>query len=65
MLAEAVERASSCAHAADVAIWTVQAVFFFFFSSDTFELFLTGVHNGDINLSGCAITDGHALFPTG
>ena len=27
-----------------------------FFSSDMFELFLMGVHNGNINLSGCAIT---------
>lgn len=27
-----------------------------FFSNDMFELFLMGVHNGNINLSGCAIT---------
>ena len=30
----------------------MQAVFF----NDMFELFLMGVHNGNINLSGCAIT---------
>lgn len=27
-----------------------------FFFNDMFELFLMGVHNGSINLSGCAIT---------
>jgi len=37
----------------DLGISTVQAVFFF---NDMFELFLMGVHNGNINLSVCAIT---------
>lgn len=38
----------------DLGIRNVQAVFFS--SNDMFELFLMGVHNGNINLSGCAIT---------
>lgn len=34
--------------------------------NDMFELFLMGAHNGNINLSGCAITkDWHGLFPAG
>lgn len=37
-----------------------------FFFNDMFELFLMGAHNGNINLSGCAITkDWHGLFPAG
>ena len=37
-----------------------------FFSTDMFELFLMGVHNGNINLSGCAITKtGMVYFPLG
>lgn len=52
MLAEAVEYYTSEMLSGDLGISSVQAVFF----NDMFELFLMGVHNGNINLSGCAIT---------
>lgn len=35
---------------------SISAVQDVFFPNDMFELFLMGVHNGNINLSGCAIT---------
>lgn len=38
-----------------VGIWRSGTCGLFFFN-DMFELFLMGVHNGNINLSGCAIT---------
>lgn len=52
MLAEAVEYYTSEMLSGDLGISSEQAVFF----NDMFELFLMGVHNGNINLSGCAIT---------
>lgn len=55
-LAEAVEYYTSSMLSGDLGISIVQAVFFFFFFNDMFELFLMAVHNGNINLSGCAIT---------
>lgn len=42
----------------DLGISNVQA----FFPTDMFELFLMAVHNGNINLSGCAITKTGMLY---
>lgn len=52
MLAEAAECGSSSILGGELAIWSVQPVFF----NDMFELFLMAARNGNINLSGCAIT---------